>query len=153
MTRKEDVERVRQIVKSANEIKKRQADDQGIAETSRMSKELQKKGDSEAGIRATGIVDLFEAIRDEEVVRGSYGGYGYSPADVEVQGCMVSIRFDIFRTNYHLVEARLEDGLLVVEGEEKMIVGKNLGMADAVGKAIANPRHIEPVLGTDLGWD
>jgi len=146
MTRKEDIERVRQIVSGAEMDKREWVDDQKIAQANESANKFQKKKESEARLRATGVVDLFEKIKGEHVVEYRNG----IPAIVEVDGGIVDLVFNCspgylhygdICVDEHYIEAKLEHSELIISGREEMVVGIELSMADAVGKAIVDPKE------------
>lgn len=139
--------------------------------------EIQKKIDDDLRIKATGIINLFEDIRDEGIVKYSSSPEfeekesnpsgkkvvvgvkvrDYTPASILIDedgAKMIFNHCDINSTDYEydIIEVYFENNLLIVQGREKMIVGENLSMSEAVGKALADPGsggyHYQ-----DLGWD
>lgn len=166
MTRKEDVEKVRQIVSDVEGRKREALDKERMIHESKVAESLRRQKEDEVRFRATGIVDLFEAIRDEGVVKyGDWPVYetrevrrflgsgqvrvkvgDYKPAHVVMcGGNSVSILFGCSGGHVKVVRAcfnYLNKGLFVVKGREKMVVGKDLSMADAVGRAISDPDDI-----------
>lgn len=156
MTRKEDVEKVRQILGDAEMVWKRVESQQRVDEENRKAKELREKNEAEARLRATGIVDFFESLRDQGVVKWDHRPvyetkrkvFGeklvkiqdYLPACILLEGNTVRIFFDD-ETGPYNVKSYLEGKRLIVEGREKMTVGKDLNMANAVGKAVLEYRN------------
>lgn len=122
MTKEEDLKKIRQVVESAILARNKLLDD-----TKRKNLEdgIRLRQEYESRLRATGVVNLFENIRDEGIVTGA--------------GVTVESRAAWLKWGNVLVQAYLENGSLVVHGNERYVVGKSISMLDAVGKAIANP--------------
>ena len=158
MIRKEDVEKIKQQV-SEMEKERRKLDEVIPQERSYADIANEAGRISSVKLRETGVVDLMEAIRDEGIlklrdkpsrmVKSVNSLFGerlelikldFEPAVIWVK-CdgTVTMQFDGNR----LVGAEMEGGSLIVWGEERMVVGKDLSLVDAVGRAILNPRVVE----------
>lgn len=165
MIRKEDLEEMREMIKSAKEVEARRVDNQKIAQINEAANKLQKKKENEARLRATGVIELFEAARDEGIVKFDdkqrlFGG-SYNPAIIEINddgyGAVVTIKFNNIEhkrrgeegEEYDYVGARIQG---TVNGEVLNIWGKkdhsidgSISMVQAFGEALSDPAHYHNV--------
>lgn len=160
------------MVDSAKMIEARRIQNEAVARNDRIVAERKKKErikrEVEEKMRSTGIIDLFEEIRNKGIVKyddtplygekKSYNFFGketidrvkvasYRPAEVSFDGMKATIIFDYFKGcmshKYSVVEAYFDDEILVIEGADKIIVGEKLNMVEAVGMAIVNPKIVK----------
>lgn len=96
--------------------------------------------ENESRLRATGVVNLFESIRDEGVVTGGSGSVKVEVAGVEE--VRVYMEFDWGLDGYRsIISASLKKDKLVIhaEGRDLVVESKGFSLADAVGFAIVHP--------------
>jgi hypothetical protein len=156
MTRKEDVEKVRQMVSSTEAERKKQAGIEATRDLEYRNQQLREVKLAEERLKSTGIVDFFEKLRDQGIVKWDHRPVyklkrtfwgeklvkikDYLPACILLEENTVRIFFDN-ETGPYNVKSYLEGERLIVEGREKMVVGKSLNMADVISKAILKPRN------------
>lgn len=174
MFRTEDAERVRRILNSAEAATQTRISEEQAAlaklDTAQRADELQKRNENERMLRATGVVTLFEEIRNSGIVTWNnhpihdekdvyiFFGREKTPVSfINFEPALVVEFYEIGRIGLAFnhghgsyketldgIEAYLDEGdELVIEGSDKMQVGINLSLADAVGRAILNPKKLE----------
>ena len=134
----------------------------------RQKRARQKIIENETRLNETGIVSLFERLRQDKAViyspepeynsvivtrRRFLGGLetkitrevvlDYTPAKVIVSGPVAELHFDFDRQNRRVsvIGAELADGdQLFIVGRERIRVGEDISLKEAVEKALADPQ-------------
>jgi chorismate mutase len=134
MIRKEDLEKIRKMVSTVDSpsvslIK---------ARTTKLVEETREFNENVAKLKSSGIINLLETLVEERVVK---------EARVQLEGAVVTLFFnregDQRTHSYDYVTAVFDGNKLIVSGEERTVVSWRMGMATAVGKAIAKPNHYD----------
>ena len=127
---------------------------QKIAENSHTIPELIEEAKSEAELRASGIVDLFEDMRDREIVENAIVEIVRRHDLCGDVTTMVSIKFftDVYPHSQAsnepnaVIEALIHEteGLCIMAGQRLWKV-RSRGLVNAVTEALINPRTIPPL--------
>ena len=163
MTRKEDINVITNMVNNERLERTRRLENERIMkERTKENQRLEEqrlKDEAENRLKVTGVVDLFQQIRDEGIVnngdayfkiekgKGIFGKdkqvkVDFRPAEVKLCGNNVELSW-----GRDSVFAYFNNDLLIVEGRNRMVVDKDLALVEAVGRALISP-HYEEELNT-----
>ena len=108
-------------------------------ENARIMEENRIRAEALSRLAGTGIIDLFESMRD-----GSFGEtkISHEPGrNYEVYFAFDYVTVGLGECHYNYVKTYFENDKLIVSGKEKMVVGESLGVIEAVGRAMDSPSH------------
>lgn len=155
MTRKEDIEKIKGIFHDGVEAeltRRRNETERMELEAKRVrDEESRQKNLVELRLRNTGVVDLFEGLRDEGVVERSKGEKAvvdiYSDKNFDgVYYSIATLRFNFGWGSdlYESVSASWTQGenKLKIIGEKEVFVNDYSLLPITIGKALLKPKHV-----------